>query len=87
MLATLHLRNKRLPGSLTDAWVVFGMCLLLFLALIVMNGLMILPEVIFPIYEAIGEAFFIAWGFFGLTYIAMTTVVIVRLYFRKFFRR
>ena len=87
MLATLHLRNKKLPGSVTDAWVVLGMCLLLFLALIVLNALMMLPDAIFPISEAIGDASFIAWGFFGLTYMVITTVVIVRLYFRKFFRR
>lgn len=87
MLAALHLRNKRLAGSLADAWVVLGMCLLLFLALIVMHSFMILPEVIYPIYEAIGEAFFIDWGFLGLTYMAITTVVIVRLNFRKFFLR
>lgn len=83
MLATLPLRSKRLPSSLTDAWVVVGMCLLLFLGLIVLNGLMIFPEVIFPIYETIGEAFFIAWGFFGLIYMAITSIVSLRLYLRK----
>lgn len=81
IIAALQSRNARIPSAFADAWVILGACFLLLLALIA--EIIVLPA---P-FSTVSDKLFLAWGFLGLAYMAITAAVLVTLYRRKFSKR
>ena len=81
IIAALLARNSRIPSALADAWVAVGISLLILLALF--TEVIVLPALL----PTIPDKLFLAWGFVGLAYLAITAGVLVTLYGRKLFKR
>lgn len=81
IIAALLTRNSRIPSALVDAWVALGIGLLILLALF--TEVIVLPALL----PTIPDKLFLAWGFAGLAYLAITAGALVIFYGQKLFKR